>query len=156
MMDNVVLKQILPFSTRIMLSVLLLGIAVLITSSKAILLAAVLIVLGFFAINYAYVFNKNGKHEMHVMLFGSSLVKLKRSFIAPKYISLFHQSFKDNRGFGFYPPMFGESKFKSYTIKLFNEDARETIFVSNKKEEVLELGTKLAGLLDVELHNTLK
>lgn len=102
---------------------------------------------------YAFEFNKNLRHKVLITVFGITVFKFRKSFIQPEYISLFHQSFKDSSDFEFLA--FGEDKWKSYSIKFFNANSNEIIFVSEDKEEVIHLGKLLAELLNVELYNTL-
>ncbi|GAA4305947.1 hypothetical protein GCM10023163_30880 [Aestuariibaculum suncheonense] len=102
---------------------------------------------------YSFEFNRSLQHKVLITVFGIIIFKFRKSFIHPDYISLFHQSFKEDSGFEVLA--FGEDRWKSYTIKFFNSNENEVIFVTNNKEEVLSLGKQLAELLNVELYNTL-
>lgn len=107
-----------------------------------------------FGFNYEYLIKDNFDSYIRIRFLKLKLLKFKKNFIYPEYISLFKQPYKTVMGYGFHTP-YGEDKLEMYTIKFFDNKKRETIFKSNNKEEVLCLGKDLAEMLNVELHNNL-
>ncbi|MEJ6791740.1 MAG: hypothetical protein QNK89_03105 [Lacinutrix sp.] len=108
-----------------------------------------------FGCGFDFVFYGKDKRFLSFTMFGFSFFKFKKKFIIPDYISLFKQNFRRDSGVGLYSKILKDDHYSLFTIKLFNEREREIVFESNKKNEVIVLGTKLAHLFQVNLHNTL-
>lgn len=105
---------------------------------------------------FDFVFKSDKSGHIQVRLFGFSIFRFKKQFIQPTYISLFKQAFTRENAFGFSPQIIGDDQYSLYTIKLFNEHENKIVFESEDASEVCKLGTQLAILFNIELHNTLE
>ncbi len=149
---SLVLEQKVPFKNKAKLFLLIFVLVLFLVVNHHhyylfLLLLPALILFG----GYSFQFNKNLQHKVLITVFGVVIFKYRKSFIQPDYISLFHQSFKETSDFEVLA--FGEDKWKSYTIKFFNSNKNEVVFVSDNREKVLNFGKQLSELLNVELYN---
>lgn len=153
LIQKVFLKQKISFTVKAQLGIPLLTLGFALTYINVFFLPLFLCAVSFMFSNYVYEFNSNLNHKVLVTLFGYSVIKFNKAFIHPDYISLFHQSFKQANAFGFLE--FGDSNWKDYVIKFFNNKGNEIVFKSKNIQEVISLEVDLSKLLNVELHNTL-
>lgn len=154
MMKRVVLNQPPFFTAKIMLVLPLLFVSISLLEGNIYVLPIFVLIFLFMFTGYAYEFNESLNHKLNISIFYMTVFSFKKEFIEPEYISLFKQSFKSSNFFGFME--LGQTKYKEFTIKLFNKNKREIVYRSNNKNEVLMLGKDLARIFKVELHNTLE
>lgn len=100
---------------------------------------------------------KTFENKYNITLFSKTIFSKNKKLIEPNYISLFGQSFSRSNDFSTVSALGSTSSYDFYVIRFFDENNRnEIIFKSKNKTEVLEKGTQLAALLNVELLNKLE
>lgn len=100
---------------------------------------------------------KSFQNKYNITIFSKTIISVDKKIIKPDYISLFGQSFKGSNEYGLITSLGSDYTVDFYVIRFFDENNRnEIIFKSKNKSEVLEKGTQLAALLNVELVNKLE
>lgn len=100
---------------------------------------------------------KSFQNKYNITLFSKTIISIDKEIIKPDYISLFGQSFSGSNEYGLITSLGSDYTVDFYVIRFFDENNRnEIIFKSKHKAEVLEKGTQLTELLNVELVNKLE
>ncbi|MGB0973693.1 MAG: hypothetical protein ACPGU9_01765 [Flavobacteriaceae bacterium] len=100
---------------------------------------------------------KSFDNKMNFYFFNLKLYTVTKELVCPEYISLAAQSFSLSNDFNTVSALGSTAEIDFYVIRFFDENNRnDIIFKSKNKTEVLEKGTKLASLLNVELLNKLE
>lgn len=107
-------------------------------------------------LSYEYVIEKSFSNKIVFKTFNFSFFSRKKLILYPGYISLVHQIYKDGTGWSWFPAVFGDAKFKLYTIKFFKGKEHQTVFKTPNKEDAIQKANELSELLNVRIHNTLK
>jgi len=152
-MDKIVLKQTVHPNLNWMIAYPLLLVCLIIVYNDFYLFYTLLVPLVLISFGFDFVLVNKKKSYISCNFFGVSI--FKKSFIKPDYISLFEQSFTRSTNNGVYPQMLGFDRYSLFIIKFCNDCYGETIFESNSKEEVFELGKPISVMFDVRLHNAL-
>lgn len=153
-MKKVVLNQPPLFAAKVILVLPFFFVSIALIEGNFYMFPVFVLMTLFMFAGYAYEFNENLAHKLNIKTFNITIFSFNKKFIEPEYVSLFNQPFKSLNSFGFM--VLGQTRYKEFTIKLFNNSKHEIVYRSNKKEEVLRLGKELAKLFKVELHNTLE
>ena len=109
-----------------------------------------------FLINTEYIIDKKCQMFFAVRISKFRIYKKKKTIFFPDYISLMNQSYKEEGGWMWFPAVFGQVKYKHYTIKFFKETKRQTVFKTTNKEEAILKTNELSELFNVRIHNALK
>ena len=156
-MESVSLKQIAPLRQKLALAspAIVLGILI---SKENLMLSVLLILISLivFSASYSLVITKEFKNYFKIYTLGLPLFRISKRLRFPDYISLFNQSFIQTNHEGFSPNTLGDTRYKMYTIKFFNDNGNDIVFQSKNKELIIGLGQDLCSMLDVELYNTLE
>jgi hypothetical protein len=100
---------------------------------------------------------KSFENKLNFYFFNLKLYSTSVELRFPEYISLAEQSLSLSNEYNTVSSLGSTAAIDYYTIRFFDENNRnEIIFNSKNKTEVLEKGTQLAALLNVELLNKLE
>ena len=100
---------------------------------------------------------KSFENKLNYYFFNLKLFSTSLELRFPEYISIAEQSLSLSNEYNTVSALGSTTEIDYYTIRFFDENNRnEIIFKSKHKTEVLEKGTQLAALLNVELLNKLE